>query len=454
MIKLNSIEFSKKKVISYNRTHQSFRKVFYPKNYDELKNILKFFRKANKKILIKSGECGHGDKTNLETSELVVSLTKINKIKSINKKKLILKAQSGINLYNLFNILKRKNLTLFNIPGGKNVSLGGAIAGNVHGRPQNKKFSVFGDNVISLKVMLESGRIVTLKQNNKLFYKLIGGLSIFGIILEAEIKLIKISEKEILKSRNLVKNKKDFRNISLKNKNFYGYINFFNKKRFEGIFFTFKELKLNNRKKTETEKYYTFQDFLHFFKLISLISFFINNLTLKIFYKLLFLFYKIFPNTSKTKILNYENSIYFINLNKYLPFYFRGGMIEIQFSIQDKKFFYLIEKIKLQFSKYKIYPFFFIIKKLEKSTKNYIFNFPTNNLCVSLGFSKNDYLNKKDFFVLFYNLLFKNNCNLYITKDETFLDNTKNKKIKRKFINETVNASKLISSDFKEKIFS
>ena len=124
MIKLNSIEFSKKKVISYNRTHQSFRKVFYPKNYDELKNILKFFRKANKKILIKSGECGHGDKTNLETSELVVSLTKINKIKSINKKKLILKAQSGINLYNLFNILKRKNLTLFNIPGGKNVSLG------------------------------------------------------------------------------------------------------------------------------------------------------------------------------------------------------------------------------------------------------------------------------------------------------------------------------------------
>ena len=243
MIELDSIEFSEKNVISYNRTYKSFRKIFYPKDYNELKNILKFCKKKNKKLLIKSGECGHGDKTNLQSSELVISLEKLNKIFFINKKKLALKAQSGVKLYKLFKILNKKKLALYNIPGGKNVSLGGAIAGNVHGRPQNKKLAVFGDNVINLKVMLENGKIISLTRKDYLFYKVIGGLSLFGIILEANIKLVRISETKFIKEKNLIENKIEFENLNKKHKNFYGYINLFNKKKFEGTFFTFKDFR-------------------------------------------------------------------------------------------------------------------------------------------------------------------------------------------------------------------
>ena len=446
------IEFVEKNVTSYNRTFKSFRKTFYPKNYDEVKKILKSARDKKTKILVKSGGCGHGDKTNLDNSDLIISLEKINKIKNFDRRKLTITAQSGINLYSLFEILKNKNLTILNIPGGKNVSLGGAIAGNVHGRPQMKNFAVFGDNIISLKVMLESGKIIKLSKKNKLFYKMIGGLSLFGIILEAKIKLKKINNKKILKQRELVNNKKEFQKLYNKNNNFYGYIDFFKKNKFEGIFFTFKESNLNEKKESKNKIKLTLQDLLHFFRLTSLSSLFINKISLKIFYFCLFLFYKTFPKVNKINIVNFENSIYFIDLNKYLPFYFRKGMIEIQFSVPNNKIFYVINKIKSLFYSSGIYPFFFIVKKLEKSKKNYIFNFPKNNLCISVGFSKQNYLQKKDFFPIFYSFLFSNNCNVYVTKDETFLENTKNKKIRQKIKKNIAKCSNLISSDFKEKI--
>ena len=282
MNSIKAIENKNSRVASYNLTYSSNRKIFYPKNYTELKNIFKYLRKIKKKVLIKSGKCGHGDKTNLDISDLTISLENINKIISINKTKLVLTAQTGINLYTLFKVLKKDSLSIYNIPGGKNVSLGGAISGNVHGRPQNKKFSVFGDNVISLKVMLENGKIINLKKNSKLLKKIIGGLSLFGIILEAKIKLFKISNKKLYKKTNLIKNEKEFINLDKRNDNFYGYINFLKIRSFEGVFFNFIQSEEKDTDQSNGESFLSFQDFLHFFKLTSLISFFINNYTLKI----------------------------------------------------------------------------------------------------------------------------------------------------------------------------
>ncbi len=440
-----------KKIVSYNRTYGGHKKIFYPKNYNEIKKILYLLKKKNKQILIKAGDCGHGDKTNLNTSEYVISLKKINSVKNINTKMLTITVQSGINLYELFKILEKKKLSILNVPGGKNVSLGGAIAGNVHGRPQIKNFATFGDNVISLKVMFGNGKIVNLNKKSKLFYKIIGGLSLFGIILEAKIKVTKIDNKVIVKKRNYIENEAEFKKIEKNNFNFYGYINLFSKK-FEGIFFNFKEINQLSKSNLINKIKYSFQDFLYIFKLVHLSSFFINRITLKIFYFILFLFYKNLPNLNNEKKINYEDSIYFIDLNKYLPYYFRGGMIEIQFSVPEKKMFILVKKIKSLFFSEKIFPFFFIIKKLEKSNKKYIFNFPTNKLCISLGFAKKNYLKNKIFFILLYKLLFKNNCNIYVTKDETFLDSTSNKNIKKKVKKNILNSENIISSDFKEKV--
>ena len=128
----------------------------------------------------------------MDKSPSVISLKKINFIGKINKRQDVIKLGAGVMLFDLTMHLKKYGYFIFNVPGGKNVSLGGAISGNVHGRFSSRKFANFGDNVISLKILDEKGRVRILNKKNKLFYRVIGGQSNFGIIIEATLKLKKI----------------------------------------------------------------------------------------------------------------------------------------------------------------------------------------------------------------------------------------------------------------------
>ena len=451
MIKdISNINSDYKYFKSYNHTFKAKKTVLCPKNITELKNIFIYLKSKKKRVLIRTGNCGHGDKTQLTSSDYVISLEHLSKIKKIDKKKMTADIEAGANLFQIFKYLEKKDFKVFNIPGGKNVSLGGAISGNVHGRPRRSGYSVFGDNVISLKILNPNGKIVILNRNNKLFFKVIGGLSLFGIILEAKIKIFKLEKASYHFNHFQINSKNEFQIFNKNFKFFYGYINFFNKHKLQGNFITIKKSdKIDNV--LEKKKNDFLLKSINFLKIDTFLSFFINRFTLKFFYYFLFKSSQyIFSN--KKEVSNYERSIYFININTYLPYYFRKGMIEIQFSVPKKNILKTINQIKsLQF-KFNVFPFFFILKKTAISKGKYIFNFPKYNHCISLGFSKHTNIISKKFFRSLYKLIYNNQGNIYVTKDETFLYNNP----KKKFINFckcVLNYNKIISSDFKEKLF-
>jgi len=434
---------------SYNHTLEAKKTILYPKNIKELKKIIIYLKSKNIKVLIKTGNCGHGDKTKLTESNYVISLKKINKIKKINKKNKSIDIEAGINLFTIFKYLEKRNFKIFNIPGGKNVSLGGAISGNVHGRPLAPGFSVFGDNIISLKILNEKGKILNLNRNNKLFFKVIGGLSLFGIILEAKIKIFKLQNVNYHLKHFHISNKKEFKNFNKKNNLFYGYINFFNKFNLQANFMTIKKQEKADELKEKKKSDLLFK-LINIFKIDTFLSFFINNFILKIFYYFLFLYSKHFL-AKKKEVLDHERNTYFVNINTYLPYYFRKGMIEIQFSIPNQNIVKTIKQIKsLQF-KTNVFPIFFILKKMDSSKGKYIFNFPKYNYCISLGFSKKINIKNDSFFKSLYKLIYRNQGNLYVTKDETFLYNNPKKEF-IKYCKKILNENKTISSDFKEKL--
>ena len=134
-------------------------------------------------------------------------------------------------LFDLTMHLKKYGYFIFNVPGGKNVSLGGAISGNVHGRFSSRKFANFGDNVISLKILDEKGRVRILNKKNKLFYRVIGGQSNFGIIIEATLKLKKIKFYNFDEKKIFIKNEKEFKKFNSSHEKYFGYINIFNRKK-------------------------------------------------------------------------------------------------------------------------------------------------------------------------------------------------------------------------------
>jgi decaprenylphospho-beta-D-ribofuranose 2-oxidase len=79
-------------------------------------------------------------------------------------------------------------------PGTRFVTVGGAIAADVHGKNHHRD-GTFGSHVISMKVLLSSGDVVDLNpiNNPKWFWATVGGMGLTGMILEAKIALIPIS---------------------------------------------------------------------------------------------------------------------------------------------------------------------------------------------------------------------------------------------------------------------
>lgn len=429
---------------NYNHTYQGQRNFFFPKNTEELIHIFKILKKKKIKPLIISGSCGYGDKSFLKKNTFIINLKKFDKFKKINLNKKFIIAQSGVNLSKLSLYLDKKKHFLFNIPGGKNVSIGGAISGNVHGRPQNKKFSSFGDNVLNLKILDKNLKIKTYTRKNINFKNIIGSFGSEGIILEAKIKIHNLKDDYLEQKQQKIYGKKNFLFFDKNHKSYYGILDYFNKKEFFANFVYFAKTK---KKTNKSKREFRLFKYINFFKLDKLISFIINKYTLKILY--FFLFYTK-KNLSKSKIIPFWKSLYFENINNYLPFYFKDGMIEIQFSVEKKKLFKIIDSLKKIQNYNNVYPIFFILKKMEKSSKKYFLNFPLYNHSISLGYSKRDVIKNKTFFKKLYKLLFYFRTNIYLTKDETILDfcpNFKNK-IKKKITND-----RLISNSFYEKVF-
>jgi len=106
----------------------------------------------------------------------------------------LLRCASGATLEQVLEICLPKGWLLPVLPGTRFVSVGGAIASDVHGKNHHRD-GCFSNFVQSITLMLASGEIVICDRNNKrqLFEATCGGMGLTGIILDAKLTLEKIS---------------------------------------------------------------------------------------------------------------------------------------------------------------------------------------------------------------------------------------------------------------------
>jgi FAD/FMN-containing dehydrogenase len=118
----------------------------------------------------------------------------------------LLHCQSGITLAEILEVFVPKGWFLKVTPGTKLITVGGAIASDVHGKNHHIE-GCFSQSVKEFRLMLPSGEIKTCKPNEELFMATCGGMGLTGIILDAKIYLKKINSKHIeqitIKTANL-----------------------------------------------------------------------------------------------------------------------------------------------------------------------------------------------------------------------------------------------------------
>ncbi len=167
-------------------------------DYDKIRDFLKTH---NEVIARGNGRC-YGDAA---LGEAIFSTQKLNKFISFDRINGILECEAGVLLSEVLEISVPQGYFLFVTPGTKLITIGGAIASDVHG----KGIYCFSESLIDFSIMIENGEILkcSREENADKFWATIGGMGLTGIILSAKIKLKKIEtayiEQESIKAENL-----------------------------------------------------------------------------------------------------------------------------------------------------------------------------------------------------------------------------------------------------------
>ena len=419
---INKIESEFKLIKSWNLTHKQKVLIYYPENERELKKILKYIKKNKKTFIIKTGSCSYDGKSiSPKNSNIAISLKNFNKLTGINKKKNTVNVQAGTKIVDLLFDLKRENLSMFSVPGGVHITVGGAISANVIGKDSSKNFGSFGDSVKSLKIMTHNGIIKNFKSNSKNFSQFIGSFGFFGIILSAEIKLKKIESQNLILICRKINSYSELQ-IFLNKKVAYKYVQIdpFLRKSNLGIFFYANFIKEeNNIHKIKNFNIYFFE--IIFFKLFAILN---TQFSWKIFNKLLF-----FLNRSKSKKIDIHNFFYSSKYKDMVPYLCKDGHLEYEILVKGN-LIKILKKFKELFSTYKFYPYYIIIKKLYKSQKNYFYSFNNNGYSLGIAFDrKNINMGNRG---QIENFIKKNNLKINMGKTDSMITNKFDKKTVKK----------------------
>ena len=155
-------------------------------------------------IAMGNGRC-YGDSS---LNSHIISTLKMNKLLHFDKELGIIRCQSGVLLSEILQVIVPAGYFLPVTPGTKYITVGGAIAADIHGK-NHQKDGCFSKHVLTITLIDKYGNITACSpdNNNTLFWNTCGGMGLTGVILEATFTLKKIESSYIsqqsLKAKNL-----------------------------------------------------------------------------------------------------------------------------------------------------------------------------------------------------------------------------------------------------------
>lgn len=148
----------------------------------------------------------YGDASLNENGYVAESLL-MNKFLSFDDTTGIVRCEAGVSYKDLLDTFVLRGWFPPVTPGTKYVTVGGAIASDVHGKNHHKAGAI-SNYVLSFKILIASGEVLecSREQNSDLFWATVGGMGLTGFILECEIQLKKITSPYIYNKSIKLKN--------------------------------------------------------------------------------------------------------------------------------------------------------------------------------------------------------------------------------------------------------
>ena len=137
----------------------------------------------------------------------LLSTLQMNRLLSFDAENGVVHCESGLLLADLLRVIVPAGWFFQVTPGIKSITVGGAIASDVHGKNHPAK-GCWSNWLLSFELMLEDGRVVTCSrtENTTLFWQSCGGMGWTGIILTARFQLLRISSTQLRQRTRRVDN--------------------------------------------------------------------------------------------------------------------------------------------------------------------------------------------------------------------------------------------------------
>jgi decaprenylphospho-beta-D-ribofuranose 2-oxidase len=122
---------------------------------------------------------------------LVVDMTALNRIHSIDPDSGLAVLDAGVSLDELMRAALPHGLWVPVLPGTRQVTIGGAISSDIHGKNHHSAGS-FGNHVVSMDLLTADGTVRTLTPeapDAELFWATVGAMGLTGIIVRATIRM-------------------------------------------------------------------------------------------------------------------------------------------------------------------------------------------------------------------------------------------------------------------------
>jgi decaprenylphospho-beta-D-ribofuranose 2-oxidase len=128
---------------------------------------------------------------------VVVDMTARNQVLSVDLATALVTVEAGASLDELMRILLPLGLFVPVTPGTRQVTVGGAIAADIHGKNHHVDGS-FGRHVVALDLLCADGTIRELTPASELFWATVGGMGLTGLVVRATLKMKRVESAHCL----------------------------------------------------------------------------------------------------------------------------------------------------------------------------------------------------------------------------------------------------------------
>lgn len=118
-------------------------------------------------------------------------MTVFDRIHSVDPESGIVDVDAGVSLDALMRVVLPHGLWVPVLPGTRQVTVGGAIASDIHGKNHHSHGS-FGNHVVSMDLLTADGSVRTLTPDGaeaELFWATVGGMGLTGIVVRARVRM-------------------------------------------------------------------------------------------------------------------------------------------------------------------------------------------------------------------------------------------------------------------------